>query len=303
MRRANALHVAALATSLCAACGGEDKGRPSPDIVVAPPLDECARAEKYEFLPVVDFEAKGKYATCEPGVSCRADDITPFYFNYDRNHTDLGGDVAGLCPVPRKPFSSNIDANPRDIVGEALPDGPRCGVSAGGMHFWASNVGLCFGENGRLGWGAAIDLEFAKYLDASDYDGVSFWVRRGSAASAPAFILSVVDEQNEGITDTIAGSATQPHCGCKQTGKAIWSCSSDPDTTYADAQKCDAYGSAVSLTDDWSFVPITFAGLRQKGFGTTSGPFDRSKISRLQFLMTFGDWDFWIDDIAFFKAR
>jgi hypothetical protein len=113
----------------------------------------------------------------------------------------------------------------------------------------------------------------------------------------------VVDEQNEGIGEVISGSATQPHCGCKQTANSEWTCSTDPDTTYADAQKCDAYGSAVSLTDDWSFVPIPFSGLRQKGFGTASAPFDRSKISRLQFLMTFGDWDFWIDDIAFFKAR
>lgn len=320
MRRANALHIAALAASLCAACGGEDKGRASPDIVVAPPLDECARAEKYEFLSVVDFEAKGQPAKCSPGVKCRDDGTTPFYFNFDDAHTDQGGDLPGLCPTPRKPLDVDPDllGNRRDIEGASLPDGPRCGASKSGMHFWASNIGLCFGANGRLGWGAAIDLEFVRPpekgeeveeppFDASAYDGISFWVRRGSAASASAFILSVVDRQNEGTGNFIEGPTTPPHCGCLQAGPTEWSCSRDPDkdfgTTFPDAQKCDAYGAAVSLTDEWTFVPIPFSGLRQKGFGFASPPFDPSKLTRLQFLMTFGDWDFWLDDIAFYKAR
>lgn len=332
MRRANALQIAALAASLSAACGGEDTGRPSPDIVVAPPLDECARAEKYEFLPVVDFEGIGNYAQCSPGVKCRNTprpgddtmslDISPFYFNLDLAHTDQGGDLVAGCPSPRKLLDTNMDllSNRRDVEGVRLPDGPRCGVSKGGLHFWANGVGFCFGEDGRLGWGAAIDLEFKRPpdegkpdddvpFDASDYDGVSFWVRRGSPQSASALILSVIDVQNEGSQDPVEGPTTIPHCGCMQMGPKMWSCSRDPDQDFSsfgkfpDAQKCDAYGAAVSLTDEWSFVPVSFSGLRQKGFGVASGPFDSSKITRLQFLMTFGDWDLWIDDIAFYKVR
>jgi hypothetical protein len=290
---------------LLAACGGEDAGRPSADIVNAPPPDYCALSEDYEYQKIVDFEPQGqsRWATCDPAVSCQSDaKPTAFYFNFDAAHTSpLPDGVTGTC-VTSTPFSASITQ--RDVEDSKIPDGPRCGTSANALHLTVSNVGLCFGENGRLGWGAALDLNFSPTFDASDWDGVAFWVRRGSATNGAAFVLSVIDQQN----DAIGGDFTSdeaPGCGCRQTDPKndprAWTCSKDPGSDFPDSKKCDAFGAAVSLTDDWSFVTIPFDRIRQKGFGAVSGPFDPSLLRRLQFLMTSGSWDYWIDDLSFYR--
>jgi hypothetical protein len=72
-----------------------------------------------------------------------------------------------------------------------------------------------------------------------------------------------------------------------------------------DIQKCDAFGSGITLREQWTFVPILFSSMRQKGFGQISehGSVDVTTLSRLQFLVTAGDWDFWIDDVALFRKK
>lgn len=294
----------ALALAL-AACGGEDAGRPSPEVVLVPPQDQCALSEDYEYQPIVDFEPKGqsRWATCDPAVSCQSDaQPTAFYFNFDATHTaPLPDGVTGTCST-NEPFSSSVTQ--RDVEGVEIPDGPRCGSSESAMRLTVDNVGLCFGDNGRLGWGAALDLNFSPSFDASDWDGVSLWVRRGSPRSGAAFVLSVIDQQNDAIGGDFM-SDTAPGCGCEQPDPEneprAWTCYKDPGADFPDSKKCDAFGAAVSLTDDWSLVTIAFDGLKQKGFGEVSKPFDPSLLKRLQFLMTFGDWDFWIDDLSFYR--
>ena len=75
------------------------------------------------------------------------------------------------------------------------------------------------------------------------------------------------------------------------------------DPPIPDSEKCDAFGTAVTLTEEWSFVPARFAGLRQKGFGVPSvnGQLDTASISRMQILLSAGSWDFWVDDVALFR--
>ncbi|MFZ5893939.1 MAG: hypothetical protein ACOY0T_22950 [Myxococcota bacterium] len=317
---------ALIAALLLAACGGEDKGRPSPDIVQVPPQDQCALLEKYEIQPLINFEPRPNqfggdddHAVCDPSIPCEPGVVSPFYFNYDGAHTvtqragaiviPAGNVTCPTSPAPLVLHPEALNDNAREVLVEPIPGGPRCGTSANALHLTAKNVGMCRDNvTGRLGWGAALDMNFDKMkrFDASAYDGIGLWVRRASADTSPAFILSVVDEQNEGVNQTIM-SATPPQCGCRRPDPVgapqNWICSNDPGPEYADVEKCDAYGATVTLTEEWSFMAISFAGLQQKGFGFASAPFDRSRVSRLQFLMTFGNWDFWIDDLVLYRKK
>src|SRR5262249_11496376 len=68
-----------------------------------------------------------------------------------------------------------------------------------------------------------------------------------------------------------------------------------------DSEKCDPFGAAVLLTDEWRMVKIPFGRMVQKGYGmpTPSGRLDSAHITGLQFGLGPGDWDFWLDDVAF----
>jgi hypothetical protein len=291
-----------------AACGGEDAGRVSPDVVNVPVPDPCALAEGFEYQPIVNFEPQGasRWATCDEAITCQSDATpTAFYFNYDTNHTSpLPDGVSADCP-PNALFSSSVTQ--RDVEDTKIPDGPRCGTSANAMHLVVSNVGLCIGDNGRLGWGAGLDLTFSPTFDASAWDGISFWVRRGSPQSGAAFTFSIIDQQNDALGGDFM-SDEAPGCGCEQTDPEneprAWTCYKDPGPEFPDAKKCDSFGAAVSLTDDWSLVTLAFDSVTQKGFGAASKPLDPALLKRLQFLMNFGSWDYWIDDLSFYrKAR
>ncbi|HEX6275909.1 MAG TPA: hypothetical protein VFZ53_22865, partial [Polyangiaceae bacterium] len=74
---------------------------------------------------------------------------------------------------------------------------------------------------------------------------------------------------------------------------------------WKDSEKCDAFGTAVTMDGDWLFVPARFSTMRQKGFGVPSqlGHLDTTTINRLQILMNAGTWNFWIDDVVLFRAR
>jgi hypothetical protein len=60
----------------------------------------------------------------------------------------------------------------------------------------------------------------------------------------------------------------------------------------------------VTLTEDWTFYALPWNALNQKGFGVPSllGRVDSGNIKGVTLLITPGDWDIWIDDVAFFRT-
>jgi hypothetical protein len=310
------------------ACGGStDRGRPSakPGGSGEEP-EPCAAAQGYEFQNLVNFEGDSESlapmttAVCDPAVSCMAN---PFYFNYDRAQSNPDPMEEGhRCPndpmgPPDKVFGCDciVAVNPGVLsatdpeVGSTLNGtevmGGRCNESSYALHITATNIAMCYDSNGRLGWGGGLDITFGRSntsdaggaaggdggetgepaptpgvngFDASPWDGISFWVRKGGAGKS-SFIITVSDP-----------GTTTPVCSEVETD--------------ADAEKCDAFGVAVTLTEEWTFVPAVFRSMRQKGFGKPSpiGHLDSGNIKKIQFLMSAGDWDFWIDDIGFFRA-
>ncbi|HWA72151.1 MAG TPA: hypothetical protein VG937_07455 [Polyangiaceae bacterium] len=289
---------------LAAGCGGEDKGRVSGREPIVEAVDQCKLAEAYDYQNFVDFEPIGndKHAYCDPEIAslCDTSAPVPFYFNYD--------------PCPNELFDSNISQ--RNVYGEPLKDGARCGVSESALHVRATHVSECYKENGRHGWGAGLDLIMrptgldATALDGGPYEGISFWVRKGATPTKPSIIFSVVDTANTGSDREFSSDELEDKlpCGCvKQPTESDLNhvrCYSDPPSTVPDGRKCDAFGAAVTLTDEWTFVAVPFTSLRQKGFGAAGAEqVDPTQIRRLQFLMVAGDWDYWIDDLKFFKAK
>jgi len=284
-----------------AACSGADRGRPSGESETGGTTsDPCRADDGYELQNIVNFEPRMQGQATVFTAVCDAATPCMFYFNYDEvqspeNPSDFRprgaeclepvqeGSVAFTKPV--------IGAG--DVNGEVIQDG-RCDQEQAGLHVTATNVGMCYGPDGRLGWGAGLDINFAPPIDAREWEGISFWVRNG-APTPRAFILSVSDP----IT---SGGAINPDTG-------IAYCNSmDPPVgqpPIPDAEKCDAFGVAVTATDEWTFVAAVFASMSQKGFGVPSflGQLDTQSISRVQILMSAGSWDFWLDDFALFRTE
>jgi hypothetical protein len=75
--------------------------------------------------------------------------------------------------------------------------------------------------------------------------------------------------------------------------------------TVADSDKCDPFGLAVLLSDEWRFVQIPFALTAQKGFGkpAPTGQLAASEVTGLQFALSPGSWDFWLDDVSFYRSK
>lgn len=272
------------------ACGGEDLGKPAADLVpsTAEPLDPCSADEGYEFQRIVDFEpgqtasgAVSRSAFCDPATPCS------FYFNADTANSPPGG-----C-APELTFESTprVGQGGANIPGQELPQS-RCGESTGALHVTATNMAICINDSGRKGWGGGFDITFSSPLDASEWDGISFWVKRGTTpgfgnnrTDNKSIIALAIDQYSSGATC----DASDPALATREV----------PDT-----EKCDPFGAAAPLRDEWTFIPAKFSAMRQKGFGVPSplGHVDTTGLIRFQILMTAGNWDFWIDDISLFRA-
>jgi hypothetical protein len=305
MTRLRCLSIGLLLAAL-SACSGTDEGRPSGERAAAPDaLDQCKLGDALELTEIARFEPMGDRATCDL-MGCT------FYFNLDKALSPENPefpDLAAPMPLPnsdREPecppgamTTSNIPMPGGYVPVTPLPE-ERCASSESGMHFWGKDLAVCVRpETGRPGWGAAIDVNLVpegRTLDASEFDGVVFWARRGPGLSGSAIIFSVADQFTSG-----RGALEDP-----DTGELVRCDTSDPSTAsmpVPDAEKCDAFGTTVTLVDKWTYVKVPFVTLRQKGFGLPSplGMLDVTELVRFQFLMSSGDWDFWVDNVAFYR--
>jgi hypothetical protein len=287
MTRARFLPSVVLASCLFG-CGGEDEGRPSGERGEVTPLDPCEADDGFEFQNIVNFEPRMVGDRLVTTAACDAEIPCSFYFNYD----DAQSQANPTAPTPREKGALCLDPVDPDAVVSTQPfieagqlqgeplQGGRCAADSSGLHVITQNVGMCYGPNGRLGWGAALDITFTVALDASEWDGISFWIKNGSQ-SKQAVILSVADQYTGG----------PPYCD--NTGA----------TDIPDTAKCDSFGVAVTLDPGWTFIPGIFASMRQKGFGVPSehGQLDKGTISRAQILMSAGSFEFWLDDFALFR--
>jgi hypothetical protein len=158
---------------------------------------------------------------------------------------------------------------------------------------------VCFSNaNGRRGWGSnfTIDLKGLATpqgvaFDATGWTGIAFWARLGDGPSNRAISVLVGD------ADTSGEDYAEPN----EDG---WTaCKTGDDSN--DSVKCDPFGIAVTLTREWILYKIPFEDLKQKGYGQEApdGVINRARIQRFQISTSTGDWDFYVDDLAFYRDK
>ncbi len=299
----SALAFIVLLGQLAAGCGGADEGRPSNEpLPKRQKFDHCKAAEAYEFLSIVDFEPREVSNGISPRAYCNPEVPCSFYFNYDKARSPANpttGDPMGDDCIELLVDRDEVAfSQPR--AGGAAPDGQpigegRCGEEGSALHVVTENVGMCVGSDGRTGWGASFDIDFSSVstLDASDWDGIAFWVKRGASGGVPAIIVQMVDRYSNGGLPQ-----SDPHyCNAADPATAT-----EP---IFDSEKCDNFGTAITLTEEWTFVPARFEDMDQRGFGVVSplGHLNTDEIYRMQIVIDAGNSDFWIDDISLFREK
>jgi len=120
-------------------------------------------------------------------------------------------------------------------------------------------------------WGALLAADFSprRCYDASAYAGLTFWARgRGS--------FNVVAKMTQVAPEEFGGSCTHD--------------------CY------DSHRATIALSNTWQEQRVTWAELKQKGFGQVV-PFDPRSLLSLEF--TVGPeqtpFDFWVDDVRFLE--
>jgi hypothetical protein len=291
MARDSFFSVIGLALAL-AGCGGEDRGRPSAERTPELALNACDLADSYAARTevITPFEDPERL-DCAIARDCN------FNFNLDAALSPGHSGDNAVCPTDDPVYvnllegatSSTMVSNPRSTP---MPDA-RCGSLESAFHLVTRNMAVCTRtDTGRRGWGGSstitlrCDQPGCEPFDASEFDGISMWVKKGDGRSGETINVSVVDDYTGGGTYCDQSDPNAPGTGLV------------PDT-----EKCDGFGVAVTLTDEWSFIPVRFDAMRQKGFGKVSplGQLDVSRIHRIQILVSSGDWDFWIDHLGFFR--
>jgi hypothetical protein len=279
-------------------CGGADRNRPSDEAVRGEDLDPCGGADGYELQTLTNFEPRPQGDRLNRLVICDAATPCMPYFNHDEANTPpnpslgipRGLDCVELA-VPDAIFTADPLPPTSSVNSTEIPGG-RCEEPGSALHVAATNLGMCYGSDSRLGWGAGFDLTFSPVLDASQWDGIALWVKNG-APTSQALIVTVVDAYTNGAPLPDTGI---PGCNAMDPPPG--------EPPVPDAEKCDAFGMVATLTQPWTFIPVRFSEMQQKGFGVPSpfGRVDSSQVVRIQFLITAGDWNFWIDDISLFRA-
>jgi hypothetical protein len=276
-----------MAASLLSACGGENATEPAGNQTV--PYDPCLESESLEKVMIDDFEAISPLAT--------------FTSSND-------GTVGAMFTAGR--------------ATEALESAKCSTDSAPGMayHFLGTGFqgyGYSFGFNAL---DALPDAGGDIYFDATDWDGLSMWVRKGpgpsaAAPSASSIFASVADRYTAPLGRSLfVGEERQellPPDKCPLTEEpppmaAPCYCSYDAEDVNGDTvpdalqSQCDRFGAGVGIATDWRFFKIPFARMRQRAFGRPSplqapDPF----ILGVEISLDGENWDFWLDELAFYR--
>jgi hypothetical protein len=309
------------------ACGGSDRATPAvseagppstiPDLGSGP--IDCSVADAYEFSMIEDFEfgaATGWYTNnevcypwtqavtecaeagmvCYPGSSaspaCQQDGAPLGVWTscFGTAPIDCAHAATALAPCQAECLSiqPSPSYNADQLPAEAIPNGGRCGsrfalhVKAGPFPNWGGNAGTRF------------PLPF----DATAYDGIAVWMRTAPGFSnAPKITLS--DKYTDGQYNMSVSDGGVRYCdpnpNCQvQTAQGNTNCYN---------VGCDAFGWYASLTENWRLFVLSFDEMRQGGWGRQRSAPDLTALLSIQLGFAVGTWDFWVDDVAFYRRK
>lgn len=261
-------------------CGGEDSSRT--DTEPPAPYDPCEESRSLDTVIVADFEA-------EPEVNWA---------------TNSDGTTTTLSPVPTSVFPTRLEA-------------PKCtDETSAGSGFQVIATGLQgFGYSFTFNNLGVLQDAGATYFDAAGWDGISMWVRRGSGPSASSIFASVAERFTEPSPAALAlfpaeereallpankcpEASMGDQCYCNYDAADV----NDDGTPDPLLSQCDRFGAGIGISTEWRFFKVPFSKMRQRAYGRPSqlnAP--DTKILGLEFGLDGENWDFWIDDLAFYR--
>jgi hypothetical protein len=261
---------------LAAGCGGEQGSGAAPGGGDGT-LDPCAEAAALETETIGDFEQANAL-----GFSSNTD-------------------VVSSSPTPPSPPGTGSDT---PGLPTARLEAPRCGASNSGIHVVLRDVvdgGYSVQVNTIT---TAIPTPGGPaYFDATNYDGLAFWARIGPGSNS-TFFAAVKERYTQPGTSALFGDAEREEL--LPTGNY---CEFNPvdvdgnpgaDPTLS---QCDAFGKGIGLGQEWRFFKVPFDSMRQRAYGRPSvQPVPDRRIFGLELRVENGpNWDFWLDDIAFYR--
>jgi hypothetical protein len=127
-------------------------------------------------------------------------------------------------------------------------------------------------------WGAGVGVDFAfdgvSYgsFDASAYDGIRFWAR----SEAPQKLLVRIGTRSTKVADYGGTCAREP---------------------------CDPHAQLFDVGASWVELSLPFNDIKQIGPHSAEADFLRDELTHLQFMPQTQPFDFWIDDVRFYRDR
>lgn len=281
--------LAFIAASLLSACGGENATGPDGNEDV--PYDPCQESANLEKAMIADFEGPP---------------LATFTSSNDGTGTIL---TAGLATEPLEASKCSTDTVPGTayhFLGEGF-----------------QSYGYSFGFNAL---NALPDAGGDIYFDATEWDGLSMWVRKGPGSSAEepsasSIFASVADrytvplgrslfegEEVEELLPPDKCPLADPTPTTPVAMPAPCYCSYDAEDVNGDEvpdalqSQCDRFGAGVGIALDWRFFKIPFARMRQRAFGRPSPlPAPDPFILGVEIGLDGENWDFWLDELAFYR--
>ncbi len=205
------------------------------------------------------------------------------------------------------------------ILGGSALEAPKCPTDAtAGSAFHVRAIGFeawgySFGFNGLNAIpGAGTG---GNYFDAAEWTGLSMWVRKGSPDSNSSIFASVSDKYTDpsgafldlfeaGEADLLAPT----QCPTDQAMGAGCYCNFDAVDVDGNGMtdpllsQCDRFGAGIGIATEWRFFKVPFSRMRQRAYGRPSGLSQPdAAILGLDIGLDGENWDFWIDDIAFYR--
>jgi hypothetical protein len=238
-----------------------------------PLYDPCAESSALTKVVIADFEG-----------------ALPMGLNWSNNSD---GTSMQLNPYPPATATTPLEAT--KCPNDAAP-GSGFHIVATALQGW----GYSFAFNGLnvLSGGSG-----SSYFDATEWDGLSMWVRKGTGPSASSIFASVSDRYTDPSGAALFSAAEADLL--LSTGAYCDFSAIDVNNDQANdplLSQCDRFGAGVGIATEWRFFKVPFSRMRQRAFGRPSQQSSPDvRILGLDFGLDGENWDFWIDDLAFYR--
>jgi hypothetical protein len=194
-----------------------------------------------------------------------------------------------LFANPDDAGGSTMPAAGANIMAEEImcPLGGRCGASSFAQHV---------SGKGFTSYGPSLSSDFVykdgmtqelvgEAKDASMFTGIAFWARKGDTAGAAPTLRLIVNDATSHELGGVCNPASAPGAG-GEPSDACW----------------DGWMTERALPSTWTLIKVPFTALKQGGFGQAGEAIQPAQLYGLTFQMpNMATFDFWIDDVVFYK--